>query len=157
MGKELVKSGVIPVVVAVIVAVVGVALNQYIEHRNKTTEAENTARVVERNLWAAEDALNRSYSDRRYRLYSLEVNIPLDDEKLLADKLHDSYDQVAAAAAAYSLEVARASEKHLFVQDDLLQLGCAMETVARGRKALNGLTGISEDTVQRDVRSATRA
>ena len=157
LKMELVKSGLIPAFVAVVVAVVGVGLNQLVERHNKTTEAENTARVVERNLWEAEDALSRSYSDRRYRLYGLEVNIPLDDEKRLADKLHDSYAQVAAAAAVYRLEVARASEKHPFVQDDVVQLACAAETVARGRKALNEVTEVAGSTVQKDVRSSTRA
>jgi hypothetical protein len=75
----------------------------------------------------------------------------------LADELGDDYEHVAAAASAYSLQFARADEEHVFVQDDNVQLACAMRTVARGRLALTELTEAPERAVMGDVRDGATA
>jgi hypothetical protein len=138
-----------PVVTAVVTATLGVGLAAGIEACNRAreaeTEAENTARVLDQNLRAADEAMERSITDGRYRFYDLKLNMPLDDQKRLAEELGDDYDVVAEAISAYRLQFARAGEKHEFVQDDVVQLACNREKVALGRRALVDLAETPAD------------
>jgi hypothetical protein len=77
----------------------------------------------------------------------LNVNIPLDDQKRLADEVGPYYQYVADAASAYSLQFARAGEEHEFVQDDYVQLAFARLKVALGRWALRRLTEAPEEAL----------
>jgi len=137
----------VPVLVALVAAGATTLLSLWVEERNRATEAENTARALDQNLRAADDALDRSIEDGRYRFYDLDVNIPLDDQKRLADELGPYYQYVADAASAYSLQFARAGEEHVFVQDDYVQLASARLKVALGRWALHGLTEAPEEAL----------
>jgi hypothetical protein len=137
----------VPVLVALVAAGATTLLSLWVEERHRVTEAENTARALDQNLRAADDALDRSIKDGRYRFYDLNVNIPLDDQKRLADELGPYYQYVADAASAYSLQFARAGEEHVFVQDDYVQLASARLKVALGRWALRGLTEAPEEAL----------
>jgi flagellar basal body-associated protein FliL len=152
-----VKTLLAPAVTAFLAAVLGVVSTVWLDSCNEADEAENAARVLEQNFEAAEDAFKRSLIDGRYRFYELEVNPPLDDQKRIADELEEKYEPVADAASAFSLQFARAREKHDFVQDDYVQVACAMVRVGRGRHALSELTGTPPETIMRTIRGYRRS
>jgi hypothetical protein len=154
--KELIAPLILAFATAVLAGAFSYLFNEWGKNAEKETQAEDTALVLERNLWSAQDALYRSFEDGRYRLYDLNVNFPLDDEKLLAEKLDERYRDVAAAAAAYNLEIARANETHKFVQADRSQIACAIKQVVKGRQAVIVKYDFPEeeqDKVSRDLGS----
>src|SRR5215211_3794028 len=66
----------VAVVTGLVTASVGVGLSQWIEGCSKASDAENAARVLEQTFRAAEDALDRSLKDGRYRSMTSRSNFP---------------------------------------------------------------------------------
>ncbi len=141
-------------------AAAGVAATYAFSVQEQTTDARGDARVLHEALIAADDAIQRSLLDNRYRFYTLTTSLPFADEKRLATHLTPrQYQAVAAAEADLVLQDARSHEPRVpgygFVEDDRVQLVCDRQDVAKARMALVAFSELPDPRARADFKQFT--